>query len=64
VEISIYNQTGQLVSRLASEKKEPGHYTVKWDGRNNQGELLPTGIYFAKFKTDEFIDVKKVLFIK
>jgi photosystem II stability/assembly factor-like uncharacterized protein len=64
VEISIYNEMGQLVCRLADEGKEPGHYTIKWDGRNNHGELLPKGIYFAKFKTDEFIGVKKVLFIK
>jgi hypothetical protein len=64
VRISIYNEAGQLVSTLIDDNKEPGYYTVRWDSRNDQGNLSITGIYFAKFETEKFIDVKKVLLIK
>jgi len=64
VRISIYNESGQLVSTLIDSNKEPGDYTVRWDSRNNRGYLSETGIYFAKFETEKFIDVKKVLLIK
>lgn len=64
INISIYNVKGQLVRTLIDGNQEPGYHAVKWDSRNNYGDLLGTSIYFAKFTTDEFIDVKKVLLIK
>ena len=64
MKISIYNEIGQLVYTLVKGEKESGEHIIKWDGRNNHGDILGTGIYFAKFKTGEFIDVKKVLLIK
>lgn len=64
VQISLYNDMGQLVCNLIDSKQELGHHIIKWDGKNNHGYLLGTGLYFAKFKTDEFFDVKKVLLLK
>jgi flagellar hook assembly protein FlgD len=64
IDISIYNEMGQLVCNLVDEKKESGHYTIKWDGSNNHGNSLGTGLYFIKIKTDKSVSVRKVLFIK
>lgn len=46
--LKIYDINGRLVRSLLSEDREPGYYTVKWDGRGDSGEELSSGIYFLK----------------
>lgn len=47
VRIVIYNISGQRVRNLVSSKAEPpGHKIVVWDGRNDSGEMVSSGIYF------------------
>ena len=46
VEISVYNVAGRLVKPLARTSQGPGRYTVSWDGTDQRGERVATGVYF------------------
>ena len=64
VTIIIYNALGREVYNLVNTKQSAGHYKVEWDGRNNQGTVVPTGMYFVRMETDEFKATRKVLFLR
>ncbi|MEO0243015.1 MAG: FlgD immunoglobulin-like domain containing protein, partial [candidate division WOR-3 bacterium] len=61
VEICVYSVTGQRVAILVSDIKDPGYYTVKWDGKSNSGSKLPSGVYFVKMVTPEKSFTQRVL---
>ncbi len=64
VEIAIYNVTGQRVRLLVSTEMKAGMHEVSWDGRNDAGHSLPSGIYFYRMRTSSFNEVKKLIMIK
>ena len=59
VTFKIYNTLGEEVMTLANEVQQAGNYEVKFDASN-----LPSGIYFYKMKSSDFVQVKKMLLIK
>jgi len=63
VRLSIYNISGQLVRTLVNRPQKPGNYTVSWDGRNNNGEELSSGIYLYRLDMGEFKDTKKMILL-
>ncbi|MBO8152134.1 MAG: carboxypeptidase regulatory-like domain-containing protein [Candidatus Marinimicrobia bacterium] len=46
--LNIYDLTGKLIKTLVSERKNPGTYIAIWDGTNNKGQKIPSGIYIYK----------------
>ena len=64
VNLIIFNLQGQIMRTLVEEKKGPGIYTVLWDGRDNQGKEVSTGVYFYQLKTPEKALSKKMLLLK
>jgi len=64
VELSIYNALGSSVRTLVDETLPGGHHTVVWDGRDNAGKPMPTGIYFYRLTSDEFTSTRKMLLLK
>jgi len=68
-DIAIFNVLGQQVKTLASERLTPGTYTVKWDGTDNRGISVPSGIYFVRMtaltaEKSAFTSVRKVMLTK
>jgi PKD repeat protein len=66
VTIWIYNVSGQLVRILNLGRKPAGFYTTKersayWDGKNEAGEYVASGIYFYTIKAGDFIATKKMV---
>ena len=59
VSLKVYNASGKEVSTLVNEVKQPGNYSVKFNGAN-----LTSGIYFYTIKAGEFSSTKKMLLIK
>jgi len=59
VNISIYNITGQLVTTLVNEQKNPGIYSIQWHSGG-----LTSGVYFYRLTTGEFSAVKKCIILK
>jgi hypothetical protein len=66
VSLRVYNVAGQLVRTLVNEIKEPRHegYTVSWDGRNNSGEFVSSGVYFYKLTAKDFMKTRKMVLLK
>ena len=62
--IKIYNFLGQEVKILTSEYKTPGAYHVYWDGCNDRGIKLSSGIYFYCLKAGDFFRVNKMILMR
>ncbi len=45
VELKVYNPIGQLIKTLVKDKLSPGFHSVVWDGTNNDGNQVPSGVY-------------------
>ncbi len=64
VNLKVYNVMGQLVKTLIAENLEAGTHTVIWDGTDNSGTPVSSGVYFYRLSTDEFVDTKKMVLLK
>ena len=69
VNLTIYNVRGQLVKTLVDGKKEPGIYSIFWDGKHEHGEQVSSGIYFYSIQIQglekgAFKAVRKMLILK
>ena len=62
--LEIYNILGQGVRRLVDEFKEPGMYTVRWDGKDDFRNNVGSGVYFYQLKTGDFLETKRMLLLK
>ena len=63
VTIDIYNLKGQKVKSLINDRFKAGLNEVSWNGEDNEGNLVYSGIYFYKMKTDEYTEIKKMIII-
>lgn len=64
VSLKIYNILGELVKVLVQESQAPGEYTVVWDGRDEQGNLVPSGIYVTSLEVGDFVATRRMLLLK
>lgn len=64
VNISIYNVNGQLIRTLMDEFKVSNMYAVIWDGKNNDGNLVTSGVYFYQLKTVDCNITKKLVLLR
>lgn len=64
VSLKIYNMLGQEVRTLVSESKTAGTHTVSWNGTSNQGVKVASGVYVYTIRAGEFVQSKKMTFMK
>jgi hypothetical protein len=64
VKIVIYDVMGRVVRVLANEQKTAGRYTITWDGTNNRGESVASGMYFLRMSAGAYRATKKLLVLK
>jgi serine protease AprX len=62
--LRIYNILGQKVRTLVDESKEAGNYEVIWDGKNDKGEEVASGIYFYQLVTENNRVTRKMVLLK
>jgi flagellar hook assembly protein FlgD len=62
--LKIYNILGEVVKTLVDEPKWAGDYTVQWDGKNDKGEQLASGVYFYELIVGEYSSAKKMILLK
>ena len=60
----IYNTLGQVVRTLVDEAREPGLYKVRWDGRDNGGYVVASGVYIYQLIAGSFRQTRKTLLLK
>ncbi|MCW8813522.1 MAG: C25 family cysteine peptidase [Chlorobium sp.] len=64
VKLNIYDINGMLVRTLEEGNKSVGRYEVIWDGKNNFGSKVGSGVYFYRLQANSFIQVKKMILLK
>jgi len=64
VTIKIYNMVGQLVTTLVNQKQLAGKYSIQWEGRDHQGNLVSSGIYFYQMKAGNFSQTRKMILVR
>ncbi|MEJ2720581.1 MAG: immune inhibitor A [bacterium] len=64
MDLKVYNVRGQLVRTLFEGTKPPGFFTFEWDGTNNYGTQVSSGIYFARFQAGKTVLTKKMVLLK
>ena len=64
VDLTIYNINGQRVKTLRSETQSAGYHTIVWDGTNEGGESVSSGIYFYRLTAGSFTQSKKMMLLK
>jgi hypothetical protein len=62
--LKIYNVLGELVRTLADEPMVGGTHQLIWDGKDNRGDQVASGIYFYRLRAGGFQDVKKMVLMK
>lgn len=64
VTIEIFNIKGQLVKTLINEIQSIGSYSIKWNGKDNEGKDCASGLYMYRFQTKGINTVKKAMLLK
>ncbi|MCF8240374.1 MAG: T9SS type A sorting domain-containing protein [Melioribacteraceae bacterium] len=64
VTLKIYNMLGQEVKTLVSQNIKPGTYSVSWNGKNNYGDQVSTGVYIYRIETPKFNESRKMILLK
>ena len=64
ISLSIFNLTGQKVASLVSGSREAGEYTIYWDGKDDDGNELASGIYVYRLKSSTYDETKKLLLLR
>ncbi len=62
--LKVSDITGRVVRTLVDGHYAAGTHTILWDGRDDEGGLLPSGIYFYSIKTEEYNQTNRMLFIR
>ncbi len=64
VSLTVYNSRGQLVKQVAKAKYASGKHVVVWDGRNESGVRVASGVYVYVLRAGEFVAQKKLVLLK
>jgi len=62
--LKVYNILGQEVGALVGEKQSAGYYQVLWNGRDNSGKDISSGIYFYRLQVGDFVQTRKMVVLK
>lgn len=64
VTIKIFNMFGQEITTLVDAQRPIGVYQVAWNGKNNLGKAVASGIYAYQIVTKEFVRTRKLLLLR
>jgi len=62
--VKVYNFAGQEVRTLVNEAQSPGAYQISWDGRDEQGRAVSSGIYFCRLSARSFVETRKMALVR
>lgn len=64
VQIAVYNQKGQLVRDWGLTTGAKGTHSVTWDGRDNQGQPVSSGVYLYRMQSGKYSATRKMILMK
>jgi len=66
--IRIYDLQGRLVTKLINDHHNPGYYLTRWNGRNEGGQIVSSGLYFyqfhARYGNKSYMKTRKMMILK
>lgn len=64
IELSIHNINGQLIKTIANEQQKVGMHSVRWDGTNNAGKEVSSGVYLYTLRVGNEVITRKMSLIR
>jgi len=64
VKLTVFDIRGQEVMMLQDSEKPPGNYEVQWNGLDQQGNQVSTGVYFARLQAGDYSQTIKMVFLR
>lgn len=64
VQIEIFNLLGQNIRTLVNQRKIRGVHQIEWDGRNNAGNPVTSGIYIYRMQAGGYVSIKKMALLR
>jgi hypothetical protein len=64
VSLTIFDSLGRVVKTLVDQPQAAGDHQVVWNGTNEQGSQVASGVYFYRLKTGEFTHTKRMILLK
>jgi hypothetical protein len=64
VSLTVFDVSGAVVRTITDGWREPGVYDETWDGRDNAGVALPSGVYFYSLEAGGFVATRKMVLLK
>ena len=64
ITLQIINIAGQLVKTIVDERKEPGIYSIQWDGKDSMNREVKSGVYFYRLQIRDFTSTKKLVVVR
>lgn len=64
VRLDIYNIRGERVKRLVDETLPSGHWSITWNGEDDKGSQVASGIYFYRLKTLHYTQTRKMVLVR
>jgi hypothetical protein len=64
VQLMIFNATGQVVRTLAAGNQSSGAHAVVWDGRDDSGQSISSGVYLCRLQVGDQVNTRKLILVK
>ena len=64
IRLDIFNVLGMHIRTLVDERRNHGTFYQIWDGLDEKGRSVPTGIYFYRLMTSNYFEIKKLMIIE
>ena len=64
IRLSVYNIRGRFVRELLNEFREAGEHRVVWDGRDERGYPVSSGVYFYRLSAGDITEQRKMMLLK
>ena len=64
VDLSMYNMVGQLIKTLVKDHLPAGSHEIAWDGTDDLGRELASGVYFYRLEAEGQSDVRRMVLVK
>lgn len=64
VKLFIYDVRGRLINTLTTDHQPEGAYQVQWDGLNQVGKPVSTGVYFCRLEAGSFSQTIKMVYLQ
>jgi hypothetical protein len=64
VQLVIFGVDGKKVRSLVSGPQQPGFHQVRWDGQDDQGRQVSSGVYFCRIEAGKFVETRKMVLTK